>query len=107
MLKLEDIKSEEQVAQYIEALMNDFELGISTKVETENAIHRLVIYLIKLDRGNRDDVKKFIDWMGRERIDAVIPFFTIQEGRDGNQPHWTNSERLFNADELLAEFKKS
>jgi hypothetical protein len=94
------------VAQYIEGCMNDFEAGISTKVETENHIHRLIIHLIKLDRKNRSEVKNFINWMGKEKIDAVIPFFAIQEGRDGKQPHWTNSKRLFNADELLSEFKK-
>lgn len=53
MMKLENIKSEEQVAHYIQGCMNDFEAGISTKVETENHIHKLIMYLIKLDRKNR------------------------------------------------------
>jgi len=58
MLTLESIRSEEQVAQYIEGCINDFETGISTKVETENHIHRLIIYLIKLDRVNQMKSKK-------------------------------------------------
>lgn len=50
-MKLEDIKSEEMVAQYIEGTLNDFEACISTKQETELHIHRLIIYLIKLDKA--------------------------------------------------------
>lgn len=49
-MKLEDIKSEEHVAKFIEGCMNDFEAGIATKVQTELWMHRLIIYLIKLDR---------------------------------------------------------
>lgn len=106
MLKLEDIKSEEQVAQYIEGCLNDFDAGISTKVETENLILGLIIYLIKLDRSKNEPIMDFIRWIAKNKIDAVIPFFAIQEGRDGKIPHWTNGNRLFNADELLAEYKK-
>ena len=50
MMKLSDITSEEMVAQYIEGCLNDMEAGISTKQETELHLHRLIIYLIKLDR---------------------------------------------------------
>lgn len=53
-MTLEDIKSEEMVAQYIEGCLNDFESCIATKQETELHIHRLIIYLIKLDRKNHE-----------------------------------------------------
>ena len=52
-MKLEDIKSEEDVSRFIEGCINDFEAGIATKVQTELWIHRLVIYLLKLDRKKR------------------------------------------------------
>lgn len=56
MLKLEDIKSEEQVIQYIEGCLNDFEAAISTKVQTENYLNRLLIHLIKHDRKRRESI---------------------------------------------------
>jgi len=52
-MKLEDIQSEEMVAQYIEGCINDLDAGISTKVETSNLIMGLVIHMIKLDRRNK------------------------------------------------------
>lgn len=54
--------------------------------------------------NNEETIKDFINWMAKEKIDGVIPFFAIQEGRDGKRPHWTNGKRLFNSDELLAVF---
>lgn len=47
-MTLEDIKSEEDVARFIEGCLNDFESGIATKKETELWIHRLVVFMIKL-----------------------------------------------------------
>lgn len=52
-MELTDIKSEEGVARYIEGCMNDLEAGVSTKKETELLLHRLIVYLIKLDRTKR------------------------------------------------------
>ena len=52
-MEITDIKSEEMVSQYIEGCLNDLEAGISTKKETELLLHRLIVYLIKLDRTKR------------------------------------------------------
>jgi len=49
-MKIEDIKSNEQVLDFIEGLCNDLEAGVTTTAETKNQILRLVTYLIELDR---------------------------------------------------------
>ncbi len=36
-----------------------------------------------------------------------MPFFVIQDGRDGKVPHWTNGKELFNADELSKMYSKT
>lgn len=50
-MKVEDIKSEEQVIQYIEGCLNDMEAGLEFKHQTGKHINDLIIYLIKLDRS--------------------------------------------------------
>lgn len=49
-MTLEDIQSEEDVSRYVEGCLNDMYFGVTGKQETEILIHRLMIYLIKLDR---------------------------------------------------------
>lgn len=49
-MKIENIKSYEDVSAYIEGCLNDFEAMVSTKQETELHIHQLIIFLIKMDR---------------------------------------------------------
>lgn len=50
MMKVEDIKSNQQVLDFIEGLCNDLEAGVSTTAETKNQILRLVNYLVNQDR---------------------------------------------------------
>jgi len=53
-MKVEDIKDESMVIQYIEGCLNDMEYGIASKQETDIHINKLIIYLIKLDRKRRE-----------------------------------------------------
>lgn len=52
-MKLENIKSEEDVSTFINGCLNDMDSMVSTKVETCNNIHRLIIFIIKKDRRKR------------------------------------------------------
>lgn len=52
-MKLTDIKSEEQLLQYIQGALNDMSCGFTSQDETEWLLIDLLTYLIKLDRENR------------------------------------------------------
>ena len=47
-MKVENIKTADDIERYIEGCINDFEAGISDKVETIIAIAELVIHIYKL-----------------------------------------------------------
>jgi hypothetical protein len=47
------------------------------------------------------EITDFLAWMAKRKIYSVIPFFILQNGRDGSIPHWTDGKKLFNADELF------
>jgi hypothetical protein len=47
------------------------------------------------------DLAAFLLWMNRKKICSVIPFFVIQDGRNGKIPHWTDGKKLFDAIELI------
>lgn len=50
------------------------------------------------------DIIDFLGWMAKEKICSVIPFFVIQDGRDGRIPHWTDGKTLYNAKELYENY---
>jgi len=56
-MKLEQIKSEQDVETYIEGCLNDAMHGIAGKGETIGNMKNLIIHLINLDRSKRDKEK--------------------------------------------------
>ena len=49
-MKLENIRSEEDIIAYIEGCLNDLEFGISDKDDTILAISDLVVWAVKQER---------------------------------------------------------
>lgn len=47
-MKLENVKTADDLERYIEGCINDFEAGISDKDETTIAIAELVVHIYKL-----------------------------------------------------------
>lgn len=45
-MKLEDIKSDEDILNYIEGCFNDFEAGVSTKAESMNLVLDLLLHCV-------------------------------------------------------------
>ena len=47
-MKVENVKTADDIERYIEGCINDFEAGIINKVETKIAIAELVVHVYKL-----------------------------------------------------------
>lgn len=56
-MKIEDIKSEEDVNTYIEGCLNDFENGVIDKPDASLLLTKLIISLVKRDRFNQLKLK--------------------------------------------------
>lgn len=52
-----------------------------------------------------NELKAFLLWMNRNNICSVIPFIAQMDGRNGNIPHWSNGKKLFDASELIQEYR--
>ena len=46
-MKIEDVKTPDDVEKYIEGCLNDFEIGIATKGETTVFLGELVVHIYK------------------------------------------------------------
>lgn len=51
--------------------------------------------------SNNKTIKDFLYWMDKNKIDSVIPFLVMMDGKDEKIPHWTNGEKLFTANDLI------
>lgn len=54
--------------------------------------------------NDKQIVIDFLSWMNKNKIDACIKFFAIQEGRDPKVPVWTDGKKLYNANELYKKY---
>ena len=60
-MKLEDIKDEHGIIDYIDGCLNDMEGGVSDKDETSWNLILLIEWVVKKDRRKQiDDLKKVI-----------------------------------------------
>jgi hypothetical protein len=51
-MKLEDIQSEEDILEYIQGTLNDYDAQLTYRNDTEWAFVNLIIFLVKKDRQN-------------------------------------------------------
>lgn len=56
-MKAKDIKSVDDVSNYIEGCLNDFDEGISTKIETNKYLHELVVRVVEIAQANKPGCK--------------------------------------------------
>ena len=54
-MKVENVKTADDLEQYIEGYINDFESGLSNKDETVIAIAELVVHIYKLALKERSE----------------------------------------------------
>ena len=54
-MKVENVKTADDLERYIEGCINDFESGLSDKDETIIAIAELVVHIYKLALKERDE----------------------------------------------------
>lgn len=53
-MKIEDIKSVDQMERFVEGCLNDFESGVSTKEETMSLLGDYTIHVIEVARKTKN-----------------------------------------------------
>lgn len=60
-MEAKDIKSVDDVSNYIEGCLNDFSEGISTQEETNKYLHELIVQVIKIVKPEPECEHQFLE----------------------------------------------
>lgn len=56
---------------------------------------------------NEQIIQDFLKWMNANKIDHVIPFLVMMDGKDPKIPHWTDGKKLYTDFELIKMYNRN